>query len=48
MITGDALLDFGDGHKLSVVPNRVGIFITACPPVISDIFPGIRLEKMAL
>ncbi len=45
MITGDALLDFGDGHKLNVAPNRAGIFITACPPVIRRYFPGIRLEK---
>lgn len=33
------------GIKLSVVPNRVGIFITACPPVIRRYFPGIRLEN---
>lgn len=46
MITGDALLDFGDGSKLSVVLNRVGIFITkpARQPS-GDIFPGIRLEN---
>ncbi len=33
MIIGDALLDFGDGHKIREA-NWVGIFITACPPAI--------------
>lgn len=33
------------GIKLNVTPNRVGIFTTACPPVIRRYFSGIRLEK---
>lgn len=33
------------GIKLNVAPNRAGIFITACPPVIRRYFPCIRLEK---
>ncbi|UDN29216.1 colanic acid biosynthesis glycosyltransferase WcaE (plasmid) [Escherichia coli] len=45
MITGDALLDFGDGHKIKRSAKRGGIFITACPPVIRRYFSSIRLEK---
>ncbi len=45
MITGDALLDLATGIKLSVVLNRVGIFITACPPAIRRYFSVSGLKK---
>ncbi len=48
MITGDALLDLATGIKLNVAPNRVGIFTTAARQSSGDIFPGVRLEEMAL
>lgn len=49
MITGDALLDFGDGHKIkrSAKPGLVYLSQPARQSS-GDIFPCIRLEKMAL
>ncbi len=46
MITGDALLDFGDGHKIkrSAKPSGDWYHIS-CPPVIRRYFPGVRLKK---
>ena len=34
--------------KLSVGQNRVGIFITACPPAIRQYFSALRTECLAL
>ena len=48
MITGDALLDFGDGIKLNVAPNRLVYLPQPARQSSGDIFPGVRLEEMAL
>lgn len=48
MITGDALLDFGDGHKIKRSAKPGWYIYHSLPASHQAIFSSIRFEKMAL